>query len=202
LIGIEGTDAMRYPLGRVGLALDGAGSMPSAALPRRRPSVERRPRTAGHGAVSVLRYIAAPWMAPISHRYETSNRHLMRLVEWVTGRTWPLAGLDEICRWFQKGSIVSRLLAGSAVASAIALLLSLPWQSLYGLQAMALLPLFAGHGVLVLLAASFLIGAMVLPVLLGHVLPMLLRLYVLVNLGTIAALLGYGIWLLYSSTKP
>jgi hypothetical protein len=176
--------------------------MPSAALPRRNLSVQRQPRKFGHGVVSILRYIAAPWMAPISHRYETGNRHLMRLVEWVTARTWPLAGLDEICRWFEKGSIVSRILAGSAVAAAMATMLALQWQPLYGLQSIALLPVFAGHGAVVLMAASFVVGAILLTAILGHLLPVLLRLYVLANLCTIAVLLGYGIKLLCSWAKP
>ncbi len=150
----------------------------------------------------MLQYYAAPWIAPVHHRYETGNRQLMGLLERVTAKTWPLAFLDEQCRWLEEGSAGSRTLLGCVVAALLATLLSLDWAPLYRLQSITLQPVFDGHGVAVLVAAAFLIGFTILPVLLGRVLAVLLRLYVLLNLCTIAALLGYGIWLLCSYAKP
>jgi hypothetical protein len=143
-------------------------------------------------------FLAAPWVAPVRHRYETGNRWLMRALEWVTAKTWPLAVLDDMCSWFEEGSAGSRMFLGSAAAAVMAALLSLHWTALYGLQAVTLLPVFGGHGMSALVAASFLLGATILPTVLGHVLGVLLRFYVLVNLCSMAALVGYGGWLLYS----
>ncbi len=126
----------------------------------------------------------------------------MRLLEWVTAKTWPLAFVDEQCRWLEEGSASSRVLLGSVVAALLATLLSLDWAPMHGLQSIALQPVFAGHGVMVLAAAAFLVGATILPAVLGPVLAVLLRLYVLLNLAIVAALLGYGLWLLFSSAKP
>ena len=126
----------------------------------------------------------------------------MRLLEWVTAKTWPLAFVDEQCRWLEEGSASSRMLLGSVVAALLATLLSLDWAPLHRFQSMALQPVFDGHGVMVLAAAGFLVGFTILPALLGPVLAVLLRLYVLLNLGIVAALLGYGIWLLFSPAKP
>ena len=53
----------------------------------------------------------------------------------------------------------------------------------YRLQSITLQPVFAGHGVMVLVAAGFLVGATILPAVLGRVLAVLLRLYVLLNLA-------------------
>jgi hypothetical protein len=143
-------------------------------------------------------FFAAPWVAPVRHRYETGNRWLMRALEWVTAKTWPLAVLDDMCSWFEEGSAGSRMFLGSAAAAVMAALLSLHWTALYGLQAVTLLPVFGGHGMPALVAASFLLGATILPTVLGHVLGVLLRFYVLVNLCSMAALVAYGGWLLYS----
>ena len=155
----------------------------------------------GDDSTSVLRFLAAPWIAPVRHRYSTGNRWLMRALEWVTTKTWPLAVLDDMCTWFEDGSVASRMFVGCAAAVVMTALLTIHATSLYGLQAVTPLPVFGGHGMLVLASASFLLGVTILPAVLGHVLGVLLRLYVLVNICTLATLLGYGGWLLYSYAK-
>ena len=178
----------KRPMGRNVLAL-GATNPPQRGL---------RPQGEGTGVGSVLSFYAAPWARPVRHRYETGNRWLMRALEWVTAKTWPLAVLDDMCMWFEQGSLASRMFVGCWAAAVIAVLLSLHAAALYGLQAMTLLPVFGGHGTLALVAASFALGATVLPAVLGHVIGVLLRFYVLLNLCTMAALVGYGSWLLVS----
>ncbi len=159
------------------------------------------PQGIGTGAGSVLSFYAAPWIRPVRHRYETGNRWLMRALEWVTAKTWPLAVLDDMCMWFEQGSLASRMFVASVAAAVMTLLLSMHSAALYGLQAITLLPVFGGKGTLVLVAASFVTGATLLPMVLGHVIGVLLRFYVLLNLCTMAALVGYGSWLLYSYAK-
>jgi len=194
-----------YLIGRSGLALEGVGSTRSLP-PRRQPVGSRihsvqQPRRTRARTASLLSYLVAPWLAPVHHRYQTGNRPLMRLLEWVTAKTWPLAFLDEQCRWFEEGSAGSRIFVGSLAAGAALALLTLPWAALYKLQSITWQPVFAGHGVPILVAASFLIGITILPAVLGHVLGTLLRLYVLINVCTVAALIGYVVWLLYSAAR-
>jgi hypothetical protein len=182
-------------MGRGGLALESAGFASeerSAALRSARPEA---------GAESGLKFLRAPWMRPVRHRYSSGNQWLIHILEWMTAKTWPLAVLDDMCLWFEDGSVASRMAVGCAAAATMAALLTVHWAALYGLQAMALLPAFGGQGLLVLVAASFVTGATLLPVVLGHVLGVLLRFYVLLNLCTMAALVGYGGWLLYSYAK-
>lgn len=184
-----------YPARRGGLALEAAGST------RLREAGARPQRESfGQGAASALQFYAAPWIAPVRRRYQTGNRPVMRLLEWITAKTWPLAFLDEQCRWLEEGSAASRITLGCTVAALLATLLSFGWAP-YRLQAITWLPLFAGHGMAVLVAASFLVGAILLPAILGRVLPVLLRLYVLLNVCAAVALLGYGIWLLCSPLR-
>lgn len=152
-------------------------------------------------SASALRYVAAPWVAPVRRRYSSGNRWLMRALEWVTAKTWPLAVLDDMCMWLEEGSAASRILVGCAAAALMTALLTVHATSLYGLQALTLLPVFAGHGLAALVAAAFLLGFTILPMLLGNVLGVLLRFYVLLNLCTLATVLGYGSWLLYSYAK-
>jgi hypothetical protein len=144
-------------------------------------------------------FLAAPWMAPVQRRYRSGNQWLIRVLEWMTAKTWPLAVLDDMCMWFEEGSAASRMFVGCAAAATMAALLSM--HLVYGLKGMTLLPVFGGHGVLALVVASFVAGATLLPVVLGHLLGVVLRFYVLVNLCTMAALVGYGSWLLYSYAK-
>jgi hypothetical protein len=125
----------------------------------------------------------------------------MRALEAVTAKTWPLAMVDEMCGWLEEGSAASRVFAGSAAAATMAALLTLHWTQLTWLQSTTLLRVFGGHGVLALVAASFVVGATVLPMVVGQVLGVLLRFYVLVNLCALTALVGYGGWLLYSYAK-
>lgn len=186
-------DVMR-PMGRSGLALEGAGLASSERSGRRQEG-------SGDDSTLVLRCLAALWMGPVRHRYGSGNRWLMRALEWVTAKTWPLAVLDDMCTWFEDSSGASRMVVGSAAAAVMAALLTVHSTALYGLQALTLLPVLGGHGVLALVVASFVVGATLLPAVLGHVLGVLLRFYVLVNLCTMAALLGYGGCLLYSYAK-
>ncbi|MGA7523520.1 MAG: hypothetical protein WBW84_13770 [Acidobacteriaceae bacterium] len=179
------------PMARNGLALEGA----------RMANGPRRREESGEGSESALRFFAAPWIAPVRHRYRSGSQWLMRALEWVTAKTWPLAVLDEMCEWFEEGSAASRMFVGCAAAATMAALLTVHAAALVGLQALTLLPVFGGHGVMALVAASFLVGVTILPTVLGHALGVLLRFYVLVNLCTVAALLGYGCWLLYSYSK-
>lgn len=179
----------KRPMGRGALAL-GATNQPRSGL-----------RAQAGGMGSVLSLSAAPGAKPVRPRYESGNRWLMRALEWVTAKTWPLAVLDDMCMWFEQGSLASRMFVGCAAAAVMMVLLSMQSAALYGLQAITLLPVFGGHGALVLVAASFATGATLLPVVLGHVLGVLLRFYVLLNLCTMAALVGYGSWLLYSYAK-
>jgi len=182
------------------LALEYPGSSQRATLLRLEPGVP--PRSAQSGAAAALQYFAAPWMAPVRPRCRTANRPLIFLLDWLTARIWPLAVLDDIAAWLQEGSAAGRMLLGSVAAALLFALSSLQWAPLDRLQSLTLLPpIFAAHSLIVLLAASFLIGAVILPALVGHLLPVLLRLYILANLCAFAALLGYGIWLLYSSFK-
>lgn len=189
-----------YPIGCAGLALEGPGSMQRAGLARRQPSV-RRHKEFGQGAAAALRYLVAPWLAPVRTRYEVGNRPLMRLLDWLTAKTWVLAFMDDLATWFRQGSPGSRILAGSVTASAVAALLTVQLAALYHLQSITWQPVFGGHGLMILVAASFVLGATLVPPILGHVLPVLLRLYVLANLGAFAALLGYGVWLLCSGVR-
>lgn len=178
-------------MGRNRLALGDAGFA----------SGERRGEGVEDAAASVLRFFAAPWTKPVWQRYRSGSQGLIRILEWMTAKTWPLAVLDDMCEWLEDGSAASRMFVGCAAAAVMAALLTVHWAALYGLQAMTLMPAFGGHGVLALVAASFLVGATLLPAILGHVLGVLLRFYVLVNLCTLAALFGYGGWLLYSYAK-
>ena len=183
------------PMGRSALALGTAGfASGDGRVPPRGTEPE-------DGLASGLRLLAAPWMGSVRHRYSSGNQWLIRILEWMTAKTWPLAVLDDMCTWFEDGSAASRMAVGCAVAAAMAALLTVHWAALYALQAMALLPVFGGHGVLVVVAASFVAAAALLPVVLGHVLGVLLRFYVLLNLCAVAALVGYGSWLLYSYAK-
>lgn len=93
------------------------------------------------------------------------------------------------------------MFVGCAAAAVMAALLSVHWGALYGLQAVALLPVFDGHGAMALVGASFLAGVTILPAVLGQVLGVLLRFYVLLSLCSMAAVAGYGGWLLYSYMK-
>lgn len=179
--------------GGTGLALTGRRSPQTGSEPRRVRNAD--------GDASVVRFLTAPWMAPAQRRYRTGNRQLMRLLEWVTARTWPLAVMDDICGWFEEGSAGSRVFLGCVAGAVIAALLSLQWASLYRLQSLTWLPVFCGHGFLVLVTGSFLLGVTILPVIVGHVLGVLLRFYVLLNLCSMAALVGYGGWLLLHA-KP
>jgi hypothetical protein len=191
-----------YFIRKAGLTLDNSKS----ALPS--SPVRREPRgpglassglaSSGQGTASALGYYVAPWLAPVARRYHTANQPLMRVLDWITTKTWVLALLDQQSRWLEEGSAGCRISMGCSLAGILALLFSLQWQPLYPLQAITWLPVFAGHGVMVLLGAAFLIGATVVPPVLGHVIPVVLRLYVLVSLGTMAGLLGYGLWLLFS----
>ena len=181
-------------VGRSALTLEGG-------LARGARSELRGDEETAEGSASVLRFLAAPRLAPVRHRYTTGNRWLMRTLEWVTAKTWALAVLDDMCTWFEDGSVASRMGVGCAAAATMAVLLTVHAAALYGLQALILLPVFAGHGMLALVTASFLLGVTVLPAVLGHVLGVLLRFYVLLNLCTLAAVLGYGGWLLYSYAK-
>lgn len=181
-------------IGRSQLALPGRRSAAAGSGRERR---ERDPKEVG----SALGYMAAPWKAPVRHRYETGNRRLMRALEWVTAKTWPLAVMDDMCMWLEDGSASSRMFVGFAAAFVMAALLTLHFAQLSGLQAMTLLPVFGGHGVLALVIASFVVGATLLPVVLGYALGLLLRFYVLVNLCSLAAMVAYGSWLLYSYAK-
>ena len=191
----RGREQELYPIPRAGLALEAALSARRVEFPRREPRRQPRRGEVSDGAASVLHYYVTPWLAPVQRRYQTGNRLLIRLLDWITAKTWALAFLDEQCRWLEEGSAASRITLGCAVAALLATLLSLGWAP-HRLQSVAELPVFAGHGVLVLVATSFLVGAMLLPAVLGRVLPVLLRLYVLLNLCAAVALLGYGIWLL------
>jgi hypothetical protein len=183
------------PMGRSALALGSAGF---ASADGRVPRLGAKPEG---GAASGLGFLAAPWTAPARRRYRSGNQWLIRILEWMTAKTWPLAVLDDMCTWFEDSSAASRMAVGCAAAATMAALLTVHWAALYGLQSMALLPVFGGHGVLIVVAASFVAGATLLPVVLGHVLGVLLRFYVLLNLCTMAALVGYGGWLLYSYVK-
>lgn len=155
----------------------------------------------GDGSASLLQFFASLWIGPARRRYRSGNRWLMRVLEWMTAKTWPLAMLDDMCTWFEDGSAASRMFVGCAAAATMTALLTIHATSLYGLQAATQLPVFGGHGLLALVAASFLVGATILPTVLGHVLGVLLRFYVLVNICALAALVGYGGWLLYSYAK-
>jgi hypothetical protein len=179
------------PLGRRGLALGATGV---ASGQRRREAIE-------NGATSVPGFVAASWVRPAQRRYRSGNRRLMWLLEWMTAKAWPLSVMDEMCSWLEEGSAASRVFVGCAAAATMAALLTLHGAALYGLQSMTLLPVFGGHGVLALTAASFLLGVTLLPAVLGQVVGVLLRFYVLVNLCTLAAVVGYGGWLLYSYAK-
>lgn len=191
----RGREQELYSIPRAGLALETALSTRRAEFPRRAPRPQSRHAAFGDGAASVFGYYVAPWLAPVRRRYQTGNRPVIRLLDWITAKTWPLAILDEQCRWLEEGSAASRITLGCAVAAVLATLLSFGWAP-YRLQSITWLPVFAGHGMAVLVAASFLVGATLLPAVLGRVLPVLLRLYVLLNLCAVAVLLGYGIWLL------
>lgn len=164
-------------------------------------SQEARREESGDGSVSLLGFLAAPWMAPVRHRYSSGNRRLMHALEWMTAKTWPLAVLDDMCTWFEDGSAASRMFVGCAAAMVMAALLTVHAASLSSLQALTLLPVFGGHGLVALVAASFLAGATILPAVVGHLFGVLLRFYILVNVCVLATLLGYGSWLLYSYAK-
>jgi hypothetical protein len=178
-------------MGRNALALDDA----------RLASGARQREESGEGAASVLRFFAAPWIAPVRHRYRSGSQWLMGALEWVTAKTWPLAALDDMCEWFEQGSGASRMFVGGWTAAVLTVLLTVHATALLGLQALMLLPVFGGHGMLALVAASFVVGATVLPAVLGLAIGVLLRFYVLANLCVLAALVGYGGWLLYSYAK-
>jgi hypothetical protein len=181
-------------MGRSRLALEGAA--PAWGERNRR----LRPET-GEGSTTLLRLLAAPWIGPARHRYQSGSRWLMKALEWVTAKAWPLSVLDDMCSWFEEESAASRIFVGCAAAGTMAALLSVHWAALYALQSVMLLPVLGGHGMLVLVGAAFVVGATLLPAVLGQVLGVLLRFYVLVNVCTLAALLGYGSWLLYSYVK-
>lgn len=178
-------------LQRSGLALPGRGGARdgsrSAEFKRGMSNVARK---------ASLELPAPAGRVQTPHRYETGNRWLMRLLEWVTAKTWPLAVLDDMCTWFEEGSAGSRMLLGCAAAAVTAALLTWSWAPLTALQTVMAVPPFGGHGFLILVGASFLLGVTILPTVLGHLLGVLLRCYVLLNLCGIAALVGYGGWLL------
>jgi len=155
----------------------------------------------GQGSVSSLRFFATPGIRPVRRRYRSGSRWLMRALEWVTMKAWPLAVLDDMCEWFEEGSGASRMFVGCAAALTMAALLTVHSTALYGLQSLTLLPVFDGHGLLALVAASFLLGVTILPAVLGQLLGVLLRFYVLVNICLLATVVGYGGWLLYSYAK-
>lgn len=178
-------------LGRNGLALEGAVTA----------SRQRRQEESADGSTPASGLVAAPWMGPAQRHYRSANGRVMRMLEWMTAKAWPLSMLDEMCSWFEEGSAASRVFVGCGAAAAMTALLTLHFASLFRLQSMTQLPVFGGHGVLVLVVASFVVGATVLPTVLGQVLGVLLRFYVLVNLCTLAAVVGYGGWLLYSYAK-
>lgn len=181
-------------MGQDRLALEGG-------LGRRERSGREGGAEIATGAATVVRFYAAPWIGPERRRYRSGNRWLMRALEWVTAKTWPLAVLDDMCTWFEEGSPASRMFMGCAAAALMTALLTVHATSLYGLQALTLLPVFGGHGLPALFAATFLAGCTILPTVVGHALGVLLRFYVLVNLCTLVTLLGYGGWLLYSYAK-
>lgn len=180
-------------MGRSGLALGTAQGHGLSSGQRREKHED--------DSMSVLQFFAAPWIGPGRRRYHSGNQWLIRMVEWMTAKAWPLAVMDEMCTWLEEGSASSRVFTGCAAAAIMTALLTLHSAALYGLQSMTLLPVFGGHGVAVLVAASFVAGVTVLPMVLGLVVGVLLRFYVLVNLFTLAALVGYGGWLLYSYAK-
>lgn len=182
---------------RRGLTLEAGG----AARPGLGSGGWAQQRSFGSGAASVFGYLAAPWLAPVHRRYRTGNWPLMRLLDGTIARLWPLAFLDEMFTWIEDGSAASRMLVGSALAATFAALLSMHWPPLDAVQSIPLQPVFAGHGMTVLVAATFLIGAVILPALLGRVLATLLRLCVLVTLGAFTALAGYAVWLLGTQWK-
>ncbi len=183
-------------MGRSGLALEAAGSARRLGL-----ASEHGRERHEDDSMSVLQFFAAPWIGPGRRRYHSGNQWLIRMVEWMTAKAWPLAVMDEMCTWLEEGSASSRVFTGCVAAAIMTALLTLHSVALYGLQSMTLLPVFGGHGVAVLVAVSFVAGVTVLPMVLGLVVGVLLRFYVLVNLFTLAALMGYGGWLLYSYAK-
>lgn len=189
----NGSRSVGPAMGRSGLAL-GSARRSGFASGQRGEKLE-------DDSTSILRFFAEPWIGPGRRRYRSGNQWLMRIVEWMTAKAWPLAVMDEMCTWFEEGSGASRIFVGCAAAATMAALLTLHGAALYGLQSMTLLPVFGGHGVLALMAASFLVGVTIVPTALGLVLGVLLRFYVLVNLVTLAALVGYGGWLLYTYAK-
>lgn len=181
--------AVQRPVGRNRLALE--ESLPES---RERTQVKAPAKS----STAAMQFFAAPWIAPVRHRYRSGNQWLIRMLEWMTAKTWPLAMVDDMCTWLEEGSGASRVFMGCAMAATMAALLTLHSTALYALQSMMLLPVFGGHGLPVLVAAAFVVGATILPTVLGHVLGVLLRFYVLINLCSMAALVGYGCWLVYS----
>ena len=193
-------EEQRWPMSSRGLALESAVSTRPGGLSFSGPS---RRGESSDPAGSVLQFYLAPWFAPVRHRYQTGNRTLMRLLDWVTAKIWPLAVLDETCRWLEEGSLGSRLFLGCSLVGLVAALLSLHWAPMDRLQSMTQPAILGHHAWAILMAAAFLIGIILLPAVLGRLLAVLLRLYVLFTLCATVALLGYGAWLLLSPyAKP
>lgn len=152
-------------------------------------------------ATNALRFYASPFMATPVCRYGSGN-WLMRALNRMNDKLWPLAALDDFSSWLLDGPGSIRVFLGALAGTIVALLLLMQGSApAIWLQSLVSSPVFGGHGAVLLLVGSFLAGMTVLPHLLARLLPALTRLAILGAVVALAVWLGSHAWQLILSAK-
>lgn len=170
-----------------GLALEACrlatrSSSRPAAGPRKAGRILQWPKSA-------IRFYASPWLTT-ARRYHTGN-WLVRMLDQIVAKLWPLALMDDFSDRLQEGSARERVSLGFVTGLIAAMLIFQDVVPLFWVHSLVNSAAFMGHGALLLILASIAAGVSVLPPVLALAIPVMTRLMILGGVCALAASLCY-----------